>query len=163
MCMTRQVSNPPCRCNTQIQPLMLPVISSPLPSRADRDRQISITTMNRPRLPVIPSTARNLKSITARPDTRCPASIITKSENGGRPPMSALRQDRHSGFLDSAALRSERQCRVAFWSMESGAIGKYLPLSARWGRDTERGSSRFNSLRLNNYSLVYQLTKSTQS
>ena len=40
--------------------------------------------MIRPRLPVIPSAARNLKSITARPDSQCRASIVTKSENSVR-------------------------------------------------------------------------------
>ena len=40
--------------------------------------------MIRPRLPVIPSAARNLKSITARPDSQCRAYVVTKSENSVR-------------------------------------------------------------------------------
>ncbi len=53
--------------------------------------------MIRPRLsvipsipPVIPSVARNLKSITARPDSQCRACSVTKSENSVRTPYISL-------------------------------------------------------------------------
>ena len=40
--------------------------------------------MIRPRLSVIPSVERNLKSMTARPDSQSHACIVTKSENSVR-------------------------------------------------------------------------------
>ena len=40
--------------------------------------------MIQPRLPVIPSEARNLKSMITRPDSQCHAYIVTKSENSVR-------------------------------------------------------------------------------
>ena len=55
-----------------------------LPRRADRGRQNGIVAMIQPRLPVIPSAARNLKSITTRPVSQCHAYIVTKSENSER-------------------------------------------------------------------------------
>ena len=39
--------------------------------------------MIQPRLPVIPSAARNLKSMTARPESYCRASIMTNSRKRG--------------------------------------------------------------------------------
>ena len=40
--------------------------------------------MIQPRLPVIPSAARNLKSITTRPVGQCHVYVMTKSENSVR-------------------------------------------------------------------------------
>ena len=54
---------------------------SPLPSWADRGRQNGIVAMIQPRLPVIPSAARNLKSMITRPDSQCHAYIVTNSGN----------------------------------------------------------------------------------
>ena len=51
------------------------------PAGADRGRQNGIAAMIRPRLPVIPSAGRNLKSVSARPGSQCRAYIVTKSEN----------------------------------------------------------------------------------
>ena len=59
-------------------------LSQSLPRRADRGRQNGIVAMIQPRLPVIPSAARNLKSITTRPVSQCHAYIVTKSENSVR-------------------------------------------------------------------------------
>ena len=54
------------------------------PAGADRGRQNGIVAMIQPRLPVIPSAARNLKSMITRPDSQCHAYIVTKSENSVR-------------------------------------------------------------------------------
>ncbi len=53
--------------------------------------------------PVIPSVARNLKSITARPDAQSHACIVTENQPGQKFSVSALRCDRHFRFFDSAA------------------------------------------------------------
>ena len=108
--------------------------------------------MIRPRLSVIPSVARNLKSIVARPDSQCRASIVTKSENSGEILYVSF-TFRNATLDSSTSLRSTQNdsFEAAFCSMENGVTVKYLPLSARRGRDTERGSSQFNSRRLNSY------------
>ena len=51
------------------------------PPGADRGRQNGIVAMIQPRLPVIPSAARNLKSMITRPDSQCHAYIVTNSGN----------------------------------------------------------------------------------
>ena len=105
--------------------------------------------MIQPRIPVIPSGARNLKSIIARPDTRCRASIVTKCDQEQKRRKTPLcqRYVRTDTLDSSTPLRSAQNdsAGVAFWSMESGAIGKYLPLLARRGRDTERGTPFYSA------------------
>ena len=96
--------------------------------------------MIQPRLPVIPSEARNLKSITTRPVSQCHVYVMTNSgkQRENSPGRLYLRTD----TLDSSTpLRYAQNDSdgVAFSSLESGSIVKCLPLSARRGRDTERG------------------------
>ena len=96
--------------------------------------------MIQPRLPVIPSAARNLKSITTRPVSQCHVYAMT---NGGKQrENSPGRLYLETDILDSSTpLRCAQNDseRVAFLSMESGAIVKYLPLSAPVGGEIQRG------------------------
>ena len=103
----------------------------PLPRRADRGRQNGIVAMIQPRLPVIPSAARNLKSITTRPVSLCHAYVVTNS--GKQRENSPGRLYLETDILDSSTpLRCAQNDSdgVAFSSMESGAIVKCIPLSA---------------------------------
>ena len=112
---------------------------SPLPRRADRGRQNGIVATIQPRLPVIPSAVRNLKSITTRPVSRCHVYVMTNSgkKRENSPGRLYLRTD----TLDSSTpLRCAQNDSdgVAFSSLESGSIVKCLPLSAHDGRgDTQ--------------------------
>ena len=138
-------------------------LSQSLPRRADRGRQNGIVAMTQPRLPVIPSAARNLKSITTRPDSQCHVYVMTNS--GKQRENSPGRLSLETEILDSSTpLRCAQNDSkgVAFSSIESGAIVKCLSLSAlgdrlpipispaggetthpnlspAGGRDTERG------------------------
>ena len=78
---------------------------SPCPG-ADRGRLNGIVAAIRPSLSVIPSVARNLKSITARPDGQSRDCIVTEIQTGVRILRVSFTLG-HFGFFDSAALRSE--------------------------------------------------------
>ena len=113
------------------------------PAGADRGRQNGIVAMIQPRLPVIPSAARNLKSITTRMVSQCLFDIMTNSgkQRKNSPGRLYLRTD----TLDSSTpLRYAQNDSdgVAFSSLESGSIVKCLPLSARQGGDWKVGESR---------------------
>ena len=87
--------------------------------------------MIQPRLPVIPSAARNLKSITTRPVSQCHVYVMTNS--GKQRENSPGRLYLETDILDSSTpLRCAQNDSngVAFSSMESGSIVKCLPLSA---------------------------------
>ena len=101
--------------------------------------------MIRPRLSVIPSVARNLKSIVARPDSQCRASIVTKSENSGKILYVSF-TFRNATLDSSTSLRSAQNdsFEAAFCSMENGVTVKYLPLSAHDGRGDTHLSIRLS-------------------
>ena len=106
-------------------------LSQSLPRRADRGRQNEIATMTQPRLPVIPSAARNLKSFTTRPVSQCHVYLMTNS--GKQRENSPGRLYVVIDILDSSTtLRCAQNDSdgVAFSSLESGSIVKCLPLSA---------------------------------
>ena len=95
--------------------------------------------MIQPRLPVIPSEARNLKSITTRPVSQCHVYVMTNS--GKQRENSHGRLYLRTDTLDSSTpLRYAQNDSdaVAFSSLESGSIVKCLPLSARRG-EIQRG------------------------
>ena len=128
------------------------------PPGADRGRQNGIVATIRPHLSVIPSEARNLRSITARPDSQYRASIVTKSENSVRTPYISftLRQTLEILRLRYAPLRmTEPGCFLVNGEWSDRQIP--TPVSPCRGRDTERGASLANSRRLNSYKLRHRL------
>ena len=100
-----------------------------------------IVAISRP-LPVIPSAARNLKSMTARPVSLYLVDIMTNRANQHRNSPGRL-------YLRTDALDSSTPLRFAqndsdggaFSSMESGSIVKYIPLSAPGGGEIVASSS----------------------
>ena len=91
--------------------------------------------MIRPRIPVIPSAARNLKSITARPDSQRRASIVTKSENSVRTPYVSFMSGQTLQILRlrSAPLRmTEPGCFLVNGEWSDRQI--HTPVSPSWVR-----------------------------
>ena len=93
---------------------------------------------------VIPSAARNLKSITTRPDSHCRVYLITNNVKQRKSSLSRLYL--RTGTSDSSTpLRCAQNDsdRVAFSSMESGAAGQIptpiSPAGERGLRQVQRG------------------------
>ena len=117
-----------------------PVVGATLVVARSRRQPIFIPLCGLHKAMVIPSEARNLKSMITRPDSQCHVYVMTNSgkQRENSPGRLYLRTD----TLDSSTpLRYAQNDSdgVAFSSLESGSIVKCLPLSARRGRDTERG------------------------
>ena len=93
--------------------------------------------MIQPRLPVIPSAARNLKYITTRPVSQCHVYVMTNSEKQRENSPGRLYLE--TDILDSSTpLRCAQNDSegVAFSSLESGSIVNCIPLSAPAGGET---------------------------
>ncbi len=86
---------------------------------------------------VIPSAARNLKSITERPDGQSHACIVTENQPGQKISVSALRWDRHFRFFDSAALRmTVRRLLSHSWKRIDGKMPTPVsPAGERYGEE----------------------------
>ena len=117
-----------------------PVVGAILVVARSRRQPVFIPLCGLHKAMVIPSEARNLKSMITRPDSQCHVYVMTNSgkQRENSPGRLYLRTD----TLDSSTpLRYAQNDSdgVAFSSLESGSIVKCLPLSARRGRDTERG------------------------
>ncbi len=109
---------------------------SSLPRRVDRGRQNGIVAMIRARLAVIPSAARNLKSIAARPDSRYHVYLMNNKveQRKNFPSRLYFRTDTLDSSIPLRCAQNDSDGAISS-SMESGSIVKYLPpVSPLWER-----------------------------